>query len=330
MIRFRLFLLLGALLATAGFGLFVGAANLTMSEAWNGLVSGLGLVTTGGLAEAVVMDIRLPRTLGGILVGAALGVGGTGLQGIYRNPVAEPYLLGISAAAGLGFVLGALVSPVGGVPVTQLLFAGLAGAFAAVFTRKIAAVAPTGNGFVLVGVALGFALLAWTLVVIFIVDSPRIPTFAYFVFGSLGTVTWPLVYVSLPVVIVGMLVIGTNPRSLDLMSLGDTQAISLGVDVPRMTTFVLGTVGIIVGASVAIAGVVGFVGLLTPLAGRRIVGPGHRNLIVAAAVIGGLFVLWADILIRGLVGQVEVPLGVVTAAVGGPILIIMLFRRDWA
>jgi len=97
-----------------------------------------------------------------------------------------------------------------------------------------------------------------------------------------------------------------------------------------MTTFVLGTVGIIVGASVAIAGVVGFVGLLAPLAGRRIVGPGHRNLIVAAAVIGGLFVLWADILIRGLVGQVEVPLGVVTAAVGGPILIIMLLRRDWA
>ncbi len=328
MIR-RQILLFWALLATAVFGLFVGAANLSLSEAWKGLASGLGLADTGGLAEAVVMEIRLPRIIGGILVGASLGVGGTGRQGVYRNPVAEPYLLGVSAAAGLGFVLGALVTQIGAVPVTPILLAGIAGALVALLTRKIAAVAPTGNGLVLVGVALGFAFLAWTLVVTFIVDSPRLPTFAYFVFGSLGTVTWPLVYVSLPVIITGILVIGSNARSLDLMSLGDTQAMSLGVDVTRMTTFVLGTVGIIVGASVAVAGVVGFVGLLAPLVGRRVVGPGHRNLITAAAVLGGLFVLWADILIRGLVGQVEVPLGVVTAAVGGPVLIIMLLRRNW-
>ena len=328
MIR-RQLLLVGALLATAVFGLFVGAANLSLSETWKGLASGLGLADTGGLAEAVVMEIRLPRIIGGILVGASLGVGGTGLQGVYRNPVAEPYLLGVSAAAGLGFVLGALVTQIGAVPVTPILLAGIAGALVALLTRKIAAVAPTGNSLVLVGVALGFAFLAWTLVVTFIVDSPRLPTFAYFVFGSLGTVTWPLVYVSLPVIITGILVIGSNARSLDLMSLGETQAMSLGVDVTRMTTFVLGTVGIIVGASVAVAGVVGFVGLLAPLVGRRVVGPGHRNLITAAAVLGGLFVLWADILIRGLVGQVEVPLGVVTAAVGGPVLIIMLLRRNW-
>lgn len=328
MIR-RQFLLFGALLATAVFGLFVGAANLSLSETWKGLASGLGLADTGGLAEAVVMEIRLPRIIGGILVGASLGVGGTGLQGVYRNPVAEPYLLGVSAAAGLGFVLGALVTQIGAVPVTPILLAGIAGALVALLTRKIAAVAPSGSGLVLVGVALGFAFLAWTLVVTFIVDSPRLPTFAYFVFGSLGTVTWPLVYVSLPVIITGILVIGSNARSLDLMSLGDTQAMSLGVDVTRMTTFFLGTVGIIVGASVAVAGVVGFVGLLAPLVGRRVVGPGHRNLITAAAVLGGLFVLWADILIRGLVGQVEVPLGVVTAAVGGPVLIIMLLRRNW-
>jgi iron complex transport system permease protein len=325
----RQLLLFGALLATAVFGLFVGAANLSLSEAWKGLASGLGLADTGGLAEAVVMEIRLPRIIGGILVGASLGVGGTGLQGVYRNPVAEPYLLGVSAAAGLGFVLGALVTRIGAVPVTPILLAGIAGALVALLTRKIAAVAPTGNGLVLAGVALGFAFLAWTLVVTFIVDSPRLPTFAYFVFGSLGTVTWPLVYVSLPVIITGILVIGSNARSLDLMSLGETQAMSLGVDVTRMTTFVLGTVGIIVGVSVAVAGVVGFVGLLAPLVGRRVVGPGHRNLITAAAVLGGLFVLWADILIRGLVGQVEVPLGVVTAAVGGPVLIIMLLRRNW-
>lgn len=328
MIR-RQLLLFGALLATAVFGLFVGAANLSLSEAWKGLASGLGLTDTGGLAEAVVMEIRLPRIIGGILVGASLGVGGTGLQGVYRNPVAEPYLLGVSAAAGLGFVLGTLVTQIGAVSVVPILLAGIAGALVAILTRKIAAVAPTGNGLILVGVALGFALLAWTLVLTFIVDSPRLPTFAYFVFGSLGTVTWPLVYVSLPVIIIGILVIGSNARSLDLMSLGDTQAMSLGVDVTRMTTFVLGTVGIIVGASVAVAGVVGFVGLLAPLVGRRVVGPGHRNLITAAAVLGGLFVLWADILIRGLVGQVEVPLGVVTAAVGGPVLIIMLLRRNW-
>lgn len=313
-----LYLLLAVLAVAA---LFVGAADLTPAEVWNGLLGGGDRIASG-----VVTGIRLPRVLGGIALGVALGIGGVGLQAAYRNRLAEPYLLGISSGAGLGFVVGALIGNVG-IPVIQVVIAAVAGGvLAAMLTRRLGYLTSSSDSLILTGVALNFVFLAWTLLVTFAADSPRLPTFVYFVFGSLGTVTWPVFWVALALIVAATVFIGSRARLMDLLSLGDDEASSLGVNVPNVVAGVLVATGVATGASVAIAGVVGFVGLIASLIGRRLFGPSHRILLPTAAAIGAIFVLASDTLIRGLFGQVEVPLGVVTAAIGGPVLVVMLLR----
>lgn len=319
--------LYAVLLCLAVVSLFVGVADLSFTEVWNSLLNAIGPATADRLTDGIVVNIRLPRVIGGVLIGVALGVGAVGLQSVYTSRLAEPYLLGISSAAGLGFLIGSLFSSIGGVPVYPLVLAALAGSLLALLTRRLAALADIGQGLILIGVALNFVFLAWTLIFTYAMQSPRLPTFVYFVFGSLGTVTWPVVWLALPVVAISTIVIGRLSRSLDLISIGDDEARSLGVDVNRVAVCVLVATGVAAGASVAVAGVVGFVGLLAPLVARHIVGPFHRNLIHAAAVVGAIFVLGSDVLIRGFAGTVEVPLGVVTAAIGGPLLVIMLVRK---
>lgn len=318
------------LVVLALLGLFVGAAGLSVSEVWEGLLGGLGLADGDRLTSGVIIDIRLPRILGGVLIGVALAVGGVGLQGVTRNRLADPYLLGISSAAGLGFLFGTLATPAGSVPIVPVTGAAIAGALVALLPRRWSSLAMFDDGLILIGVAFNFVFLAWTLIMIFAADSPRLPTFAYFVFGSLGTVTWPVFWVALPGIAIAVGIVARMGRSLDLMSIGDDDARGLGIDVSRVAAFVLPATGAAVGASVAVAGVVGFVGLVAPLLARRLVGPAHRSLMPAAAALGAIFVLASDTLIRGLFGQVEVPLGVVTAAIGGPVLMGMLLRKRWA
>lgn len=311
--------LYGVVVVLAVVGLFVGAADVTFGEVWDALLGG-----DRGISSRVVTDIRLPRIVGGIVVGFALAGGGVGLQGAYRNRLAEPYLLGISSAAGLGFLIGAMTTNSGAAALIPTLAAALAGSCVALLTRRWADRVTTANGLVLVGVALNFVFLAWTLILTFAVDSPRIPTFVYFVFGSLGTVTWTTIWTALPIIMVGLAVLAGKTRALDLIALGDDEARSLGVGVPRTNALVLAAVGAVVGAAVALAGVVGFVGLVAPFLARRWTGPGHAGLIGTSLAIGAIFVLVSDIAIRAFFAPVEVPLGVVTAAIGGPLLVGML------
>ena len=316
-----------AVVALALLGLFVGAASISPSDVWSALFARLGIGEAERLADAVVWDIRMPRVIGGILVGGALGASGAALQGLLRNSIAEPYLLGLSSAAGFGLVVGAWLTPSGSLPVLAAFLACLMAGATAVLIRRLAAGAVDANSLVLSGIAVGFALLAWTLLLIFSVDSPRLPTFTYFVFGGLGATTWKIVAVGAPLAVVGQGLLVSRSRQLDLVALGDVQAATLGVDVAVLTRVVLAAVGLTVGAAVSIAGVVGFVGLLAPLLGRRMVGPMHRGLIWASVSLGAVIVLAADVTIRALAGNVEIPLGVVTAAVGGPVLVAILLRR---
>ena len=312
------------LLALAVVSLFVGAADLSPSEVWQGLFGDADNITS-----AVVTGIRLPRVLGAISLGVALGIGGLGLQASFRNKLAEPYLLGISSGAGLGLVVGALLQT-GDVPLVPVASAAVSGVLAALLIRRLGNFTTSSDGLILTGVALNFVFLAWTLILIFAIDSPRLPTFVYFVFGSLATVTWPILWIAVFLIAGAMVVIATKARALDLLSLGDDEASSLGIDVPRVVTAVLLATGVATGASVAMAGVVGFVGLVASLVGRQLFGSSHRVLIPATATIGAIFVLISDTLIRGVFGQVEVPLGVVTAAIGGPLLVTILLRARLA
>jgi iron complex transport system permease protein len=314
-----------ALLVVVVVGLGVGEVPISPTEAWLAFVGRFGL-GEGSAFDAVFWSIRMPRIVAGVLVGATLGAAGAALQGVYRNPMADPFLLGISSAAGLGVVVGIAMTPAGATPVITMAVAAAAGAAFALFTRTVSRLTVDPARFILVGVALGFALLAWTVMFVFIWDSPRLPTFAYFVFGSLGTTTWKAVWSALPFFLSGLALVAVFTRELDLLALGDREARHVGVSVRRVVAAVLAGTGIAVGASVGLAGVIGFVGLLAPFVVRRWVGPSHRNLIPASAIVGATAVVAADILARLVAGPVEVPIGIVTAAFGGPILVWMLVR----
>lgn len=307
------------LLILAVSGIFIGAAGLSPQEVWHGL-TGQDEAATG-----LVRNIRLPRVAGGLVVGAGLGVAGIGLQGVFRNTMGDPYLFGVSSAGGLGLAIGVSAGLSIGSPVA-IGTAVAAAVTVVLLLRRISSAVTDGNSFVLAGLGVTLALLAWTLILIFLVDSPRLPTFTYFVFGGLGTADWSRVLTALALLTVGFVGLRFRSRELDLLSLGDREAASLGVEVEKVRLVVLVAVALATAASVVVAGVVGFVALLATPIGLKVAGPVSRRLMVASAVVGAVIVLAADLFIRALPIPVEIPLGVVTGALGGPVLIWLITR----
>ena len=316
------------LIAAVTAGLLLGAVPIGPTDVGRVLLDKLGLRDGAGTqAESVLWAIRFPRVLAGILVGSALGVAGAALQGVYRNPLADSYLLGISSAAGLGVVLGIALTPAGAYPILVMAGGAAAGAGYALVTRRISAATVDPARFVLVGVALGLAFLAWTGIVIFRWDSPRVPTLTFWIFGSFTGVTWRTLGAATPFVLGGLAGLGFSARSLDLLALGDREARHLGVTVERVVAFILAALGIAVGAAVGLAGVIGFVGLLVPYVLRRMMGPGHGRLLLASAAAGAAVMVTADVVARTLASPAEIPVGIVTAAIGGPFLVWLLLRH---
>jgi iron complex transport system permease protein len=271
-------------------------------------------------------SIRLPRVLAAALTGAALGGVGAILQGVYRTPLADPNLLGYSSAAGIGAAVGFALTPVGRLPILPIV---LAAGSAAVFGVGTSALrARTGRDrFLLAGVAFGFALLAWTGVFVLIVDSARVPTLVFFVFGTLSGTTWRLLLVAAVAIAVAFAVLWRYGPGLDLLSLGDREATHLGFNTKHLVPVVVTAAGVAIGASVVLGGVIGFVGLLVPFLLRPLVGPTHRTLVPAAALGGAIAVVVADTLARTVAAPTEIPLGLITAAFGGPLLAWMLLVR---
>ena len=319
-----------------GVGLLVLAASLTISlmlgafsispgevVAWaSGVWSDAPVDTT----DRVLSSIRLPRVLGAALVGATLGGVGAVLQGVYRTPLADPNLLGYSSAAGVGAALGFALTPVGVVPILPVVLAAISAALFGIGTSALRA--RTGRDrFILAGVAFGFALLAWTGVFVLIVDSPRVPTLIFFIFGTLSGTTWKVLLTAFVAIVPAFAVMWRYGPGLDLISLGDHEATRLGFDTRHLVPVIVAAAGLAVGASVVLGGVVGFVGLLMPFLLRPLIGPTHRRLIPAAALGGAIAVVVADTLARTIAAPTEIPLGLITAAVGGPLLAWMLLRR---
>lgn len=312
------------LLALTMFGaLMFGAFSIGVGDilAWM-----FGSDAADPAAQRVLASIRLPRVLAAAIFGAALGSVGVVLQGAYRSPLADAHLLGYSSAAGAGAAIGFAITPVAAYPVVPVAFAVVVAATFGVATAALRARAGSER-LILAGVAFGFAMLAWTGLFVLIVDSPRVPTFMFFVFGSLSGATWKGLVVATVVLVPSVLALWRNGPGLDLLVLGDREARTLGFDTRRLIPTVVAVVGIVVGASVVLGGVVGFVGLLVPFLLRPFVGPRHRILIPAAAIGGAVTVVVADTLARTVAAPSEIPLGLITAAVGGPFLGWLLLRR---
>jgi iron complex transport system permease protein len=324
-------LLLAALLLALMLGLAEGSVRVGLAELLSALIEGL----RGGSPDPVVWQLRLPRVLLAALVGAALGVSGAVFQGVFRNPLADPYLLGAAAGAGLGIAVvltvatatapdSGLWSASGG-QLRQL--AAFLGGVAAVLTAVVLAGGVARiHDLILAGVvvsAVCASLTTWLM----LQDEDRVRAVFSFSLGSLALADWHAVATLSAYLTLGLLPVLLLGRALDALQLGDAVAQSMGLSLGLMRALLLAAGTLLTATVVAEVGVVGFVGLIVPHIMRLLVGSRHWRLLPASAVGGALLLVLADLLARTAVRPAELPVGVVTTLLGGPFFLYLLKRR---
>jgi iron complex transport system permease protein len=319
------------LFVTLAIGLGSGAVSISPIQVLGIIGDHVGLdtgVEYSSTQDAVLWSIRLPRVMLGVVVGAALAMAGVGFQGIFRNPLADPQLIGISSGAALGSVVGvlALESILGLVAGALGGVAGGIAAASAVFLLARHEGKTEVVTLVLAGLAVGAVGGAAAAFVSVAADDARLGSVIFYLLGSLGVATWERVWWTLPFVVVAAAVIPLYARRLDLLLLGEREAGHLGVDVDRTRVVVGGAATVAVGAVVAATGIIGFIGLVVPHAIRLLAGPGHRTLVPASAIGGAAAVVAVDTIARTLAQPIEIPIGLLTAIVGGPVFLALILR----
>ncbi|MEB7503306.1 iron chelate uptake ABC transporter family permease subunit [Arthrobacter koreensis] len=313
-------------LAAAGlWALTVGPAGLGVREAWLALTApGSGSLTP--LQEAIVRDLRLPRVLTAAAVGAGLALSGAVIQALTRNPLADPYLLGLSSGASLGAVSVLLLGAAVVLPVAAFAGAMLAMAGTLTLAGALGSITPTRT--VLAGLAVSsLAAAAASFVVFWTAQGDSYREVLGWLMGSLAGATWSSTGIALPALAVVGIPLMFCGRLLDAFSFGDTAASALGVPVPAVRWTLLGATALLTGAMVSVSGSIGFVGLVLPHAVRMLAGPSHRALLPLSALAGALFLVLADTAARTVFDPREIPVGIVTALIGAPFFILLLLRR---
>ncbi|PDP84765.1 ABC transporter permease [Glycomyces fuscus] len=319
-----------ALLAAALLGVSAGAASLSAADIARHLLSRLPFGAQSPLTEreaAVLVELRLPRVVMGAVVGALLATAGGAYQGVFRNPLADPYLLGAAAGAGLGattvIVFGQQFSdsPRALVPV-----AAFAGALLGVAAAYLLGSTAGGGGtaaLVLAGVAVSsFLSAAQTLVQQMGVDELQ-RIFAWLL-GGLGRGGWDDVRLVAPYAAVGLVVLLACGYLLDMLALGDDKAVSLGLNPAAVRIVVISAASLATAAAVSVSGLIGFVGIVVPHVVRRLVGSDYRAILPVTVLLGGAFLVLVDIVARTLIAPAELPIGVVTAFLGAPFFVLIL------
>lgn len=314
-----------ALLSVVGLaGISIGAVEIPVAA----LISG-GLTP---LQETVFAHIRLPRVVLAGVVGAGLAVAGAAMQGLFRNPLADPGLIGVSSGAalavGLLIVLGGDFSGIlGTYTVSIAAFAG--GMAASVLIFRIAATSGVFSVtyLLLAGIAINAMAVAAIGFLIFLSDDQQLRTFTFWTMGSLGGALWSNVIVAASIILPMIFVIVRFARSLNALMLGENEATYLGIDTGRMKKTIVISAAMCVGAGVAVSGIIGFVGLLVPHLVRLMVSSDHRRLIPLSALLGAALLIAADTAARVIVHPAEMPVGVLTSMIGGPFFLWLLVRQ---
>src|SRR6476661_8288866 len=314
-----------ALVVGVGLGsVRIGPADSIGVILWRAFGIDLGRTWTPA-TEAIVWDLRMPRVLTAMLVGAALAVAGATFQGLIRNPLADPYVLGTASGAALGAAI-AVVIPVHFVIVELGLLHGLAFAFALLTAFVVVKLGGGGSGgltrLLLTGYAVGSILAALLTMAMYMSGQNLREIFSYLLGGLAGS-SWIRVAVATPIVVAACLVIGSRARVLDGLLLGDTAAGHLGIDVRKERGILLAMAAMATAAAVAISGLIGFVGLVVPHVVRLVVGPSARRVIPLSILVGATLLAAADVVAR-MVG--DVPVGVVMALLGAPFFLVLLYR----
>ena len=288
---------------------------------------GLGIEYTAR-EEAVVWVIRVPRMLMAALVGAGLGVSGAALQGLFRNPLADPGLIGVSSGAAFAIA----VSVVIGISTWGLFTLPLAAFIGGLtLTFLIYGFARRGGRaqmatMLLVGIAVNALLGSAITFILSFSDDEQLRDIVFWLLGSLAGSLWEYVYSAGPLILFAIVVLVRQSGALNLLTLGDSEARHLGVRVQRTQLMIVTAAAMATGAGVAVAGVVGFIGLIAPHIVRLMVGPDHRRLMPASAMAGAILVLGADLGARTIVSPAELPLGVLTAIIGTPVFLFLIDR----
>ena len=310
----------------------VGPYAIPPSRAVEILLEGLGFGRSAAsdTERAIIVSIRMPRIILALIVGAALGVSGAVMQGLFRNPMADPGIIGVSAGGALGAVIAIATgaSALVALALPAMSFAGAAATLVVVYI-----VASVGGRFsmaalLLAGVATGaFIAAVISAIILFTADLQAQREMLFWLAGGLGASTWEDVRLSAPFVLLGIAVSVMLSRDLNLLMLSDEEARALGARVALTRNSLLIATSLITGAAVAFSGTIAFVGLIAPHTLRLIVGADHRVLIPLSAIGGGVFLLAADILSRTVIDPAEVPVGVVTALTGAPFFLALLARN---
>ena len=319
----RLMLALGFLVAALVFAsLVIGPAGLGLGDSLRALFTG-----QGGAVVLVMQEIRLPRALLGLMAGASLGLSGAAMQGYLRNPLAEPGLIGVSASAALGAVL-ALQTGLAATFTLALPLSALAGAGVAVLLILTLA-GPRGGALALIlaGVAISALAAALTSLVLNLSPNPfAAMEIVYWMMGSLADRSMDHVWLAAPFMLAGLALLLAQGRSLDALTLGEDAAASMGVNLTRLRLSLVFGTALAVGASVSVAGSIGFVGLVVPHLLRPLVGARPSRLLPASALGGAAMVLAADVAVRLIAPDQDLKLGVLTALIGAPFFLHLIWR----
>lgn len=283
----------------------------------------------GGLADTLIIQVRLPRVILAALVGASLAGAGALYQALFRNPLADPYILGVSSGAGLGAMVaivataGATAWRFGAVPLAA--FAG------ALLTMLLVVRLASSRGrleatsLLLAGVAISYTLSAVTSFLM-VFARQQMAAIVYWMMGGFSAASWQYVAMIAPMFLLGVIVPLLSTRELNLMLLGDERAGHLGLSVERFKLVTLAAAALLTAAAVAVSGLIGFVGLMVPHMVRLVLGPDHRRLLPASLLAGAIVLVLADLAARMVLAPVEIPVGIVTAVLGGPFFVVLLVR----
>ena len=276
--------------------------------------------------RSILYDIRLPRILLGACVGASLAIAGAGLQSLLRNPLAEPYLLGVSNGAALGTMLAFVFFQSLEITRPLLAFAGAGLATLAVYRMAKSRMGMNVERLVLSGVIVTTFLSSVIVMLTTLLDAAKLRSFTFWLLGDLSQATRNGVYLSLGAVIIGTIVLTSQARALNLMMVGERDALDFGVEVGRVRMLVFGAASLVVGAAVAASGSVGYVGLIVPHLIRLSIGSDNRLVVPFSAIAGAIFVVFADTIARTAIAPRELPVGAITALIGAPMFIWLLRR----
>ncbi|NEA44796.1 iron ABC transporter permease [Streptomyces sp. SID10815] len=308
----------------------LGAYPIPTGDVLSSVLHRIG-VGAGGLdrvAESVLWNVRFPRIVLALLVGASLGCAGALTQGVFGNPLAEPGVIGVSSGAAVGAVAAIAlgIDVLGAWTVPVFAFVTGLGTVLLVYAMARSGGRTEVVTLILTGIAVNAFALALIGLFLFFADTAAVNQITFWQLGSLSQATWPKVLAVLPCAVLGLALAPARSRRLDLLALGERPARHLGVDVERLRITLVLIVALLTAAAVSVSGIIGFVGLVVPHLLRMAAGPGHRFLVPGSALLGALVLLAADLVARTVAAPAELPLGVLTALLGSPFFFWLLRR----